>query len=67
MTDAQKEACKAHWDKVRAGLHTPERHVFGVDAKSSISGHRHRAARLIEQASRHAEIANTLAKMDMKL
>lgn len=63
-TPERREEIRQHWEDVRAGLHKPEEHQFGTDAKSAIAAHKFRAGLLVKQAAHHAKIAIDMATLE---
>lgn len=48
-TPEQQAEIDAHWSAVRAGMHTPQDHVFSLDTRSQIEVRKKRIDRLFEQ------------------
>ena len=48
-TPEQQAEINAHWAAVRAGLHTPQDHVFSLDTRSQIEVRKQRVNRYLEQ------------------
>jgi hypothetical protein len=58
-TPAQQAEIDAHWAAVRAGLHTPQDHVFSLDTRSQIEARKHRVNRYFDRiAQEMREIIN---------
>jgi hypothetical protein len=60
-TPEQQAEIDAHWAAVRAGLHIPQDHVFGLDTRSQIEARKQRVNRCFEQIAQEMREINKLA------